>query len=77
MNIESHFPEILNNTMCKHAITHFDSQTGSWFFIVIDDDSLGPAASGTRMKTYRSPQEGLIDAIRLASSMTHKWPYST
>ena len=54
-------------------VSRFHSQTDSWIFIALHDDSLGPALGGTRMKVYPSPAAGLRDAMRLARGMTNKW----
>jgi len=57
-----------------HAtITRFHAPTESWIIIVIDDVTRGPAVGGTRLKVYRSPLEGLEDALRLSKGMTDKW----
>ncbi|MDH3690096.1 MAG: hypothetical protein OEU36_11530 [Gammaproteobacteria bacterium] len=71
--MKDRFRQIIDDAKPRHAVTHLDRRTGSWIFIVVDDDTLGPAAGGTRMKEYEAPQEGLIDALRLASNMTRKW----
>ena len=47
--------------------------SGSWIFLALHDDTLGNAAGGTRLKSYKSPADGLRDAMRLAEGMTHKW----
>ncbi len=49
-----------------------DPQSGLHCFIAIHDTSLGPALGGTRIYPYRSPQEALDDALRLAKAMTYK-----
>jgi leucine dehydrogenase len=51
----------------------FDKQTRSWIIIAIHSSVLGPAAGGTRMKTYASLEEAVKDAQRLAEGMTYKW----
>jgi len=55
------------------VITRYDRQTGTWIFICLDDDSLGNTTGGTRMRQYPQPSDGLLDAMRLAHGMTHKW----
>lgn len=55
------------------VITRYDRPTGTWIFICIDDDTLGRATGGTRLRTYEDPADGLLDAMRLARGMTHKW----
>ncbi|WP_423929302.1 Glu/Leu/Phe/Val dehydrogenase dimerization domain-containing protein [Candidatus Palauibacter sp.] len=37
------------------------------------DTRLGPATGGTRMTSYETPVDGLVDAMRLAEGMTSKW----
>jgi leucine dehydrogenase len=41
-------------------------------FIVIYNDNLGPALGGTRIARYKTSNEALTDAIKLAESMTYK-----
>lgn len=55
------------------VVVRRDRPTGSWIFIAIHDDTLGPPSGGTRMRTYPVPAEGLADAMRLAEGMTQKW----
>lgn len=50
-----------------------DPDTDTWIFIALHDTRMGPAVGGTRMKTYSTPGEGLLDAMRLAEGMTYKW----
>jgi leucine dehydrogenase len=57
----------------RAVITRYDRPTGTWIFICIHDDTLGHATGGTRMRIYDDPAEGLLDAMRLARGMTHKW----
>ena len=57
----------------RAIITRYDRPTGSWIFICIDDDTLGKSTGGTRMRIYEDPADGLLDAMRLARGMTHKW----
>ncbi|HEX2167073.1 MAG TPA: Glu/Leu/Phe/Val dehydrogenase dimerization domain-containing protein [Longimicrobiales bacterium] len=40
--------------------------------IAIHDTTLGPALGGTRFWNYRSDEEAVIDALRLARGMTYK-----
>ncbi|MYA64519.1 MAG: amino acid dehydrogenase [Gemmatimonadetes bacterium] len=48
-------------------------ETGSWIFIALHDATLGRPTGGCRLRTYRSPADGLRDAMRLAEGMTWKW----
>ncbi len=50
-----------------------DPATDTWIFIALHDTRMGPAVGGTRMKTYPTLGEGLLDAMRLAEGMTYKW----
>lgn len=49
-----------------------DKQSGLKAIIVIHDTTLGPALGGTRMWTYKSEEDALEDALRLARGMTYK-----
>ncbi|MCP4203478.1 MAG: amino acid dehydrogenase [bacterium] len=55
------------------VVANFDKPTGSWIFICIHDNTLGPSTGGTRIATYASPADGLHDAMRLSEGMTQKW----
>ncbi len=55
------------------TVVRHDRPTGTWIFIALHDDTLGPAMGGTRIKVYERPADGLRDAQRLAEGMTHKW----
>lgn len=60
----------------EEIISRFDRETGAWIFIAIHSTKLGPAAGGTRMKSYPSQKEALSDGMRLASGMTYKFALS-
>lgn len=49
-----------------------DKQSGLKAIIAIHDTTLGPALGGTRMWTYRSEEDAVEDALRLAKGMTYK-----
>jgi leucine dehydrogenase len=55
------------------VIVRHDRPTGAWIFIAIHSTRLGPAAGGTRMKSYPDVQAALQDALRLAGAMTYKF----
>ncbi|NOQ95633.1 MAG: phenylalanine dehydrogenase, partial [Desulfobacterales bacterium] len=55
------------------VIVRHDRHTGAWIFIAIHSTHLGPAAGGTRMKSYPDVQEALQDVFRLAAGMTYKF----
>ncbi|WP_339062533.1 Glu/Leu/Phe/Val dehydrogenase [Tepidibacillus marianensis] len=49
-----------------------DNASGLKAIIAIHDTTLGPALGGTRMWTYASEEDAIIDALRLARGMTYK-----
>ncbi|MGM8214061.1 Leu/Phe/Val dehydrogenase [Bacillaceae bacterium W0354] len=49
-----------------------DKSSGLKAIIAIHDTTLGPALGGTRMWTYKTEEEAVIDALRLARGMTYK-----
>jgi leucine dehydrogenase len=55
------------------VIVRYDRPTGAWIFIAIHSTRLGPAAGGTRMKSYSDVQAALQDAFRLAAGMSYKF----
>ena len=55
------------------VLTEFDRPTGTWIFVCIHDNTLGPSTGGTRIACYDSPADGLRDAMRLSEGMTQKW----
>jgi leucine dehydrogenase len=55
------------------VVVRHDRPTGTWIFVALHDDTLGPATGGCRMKVYDRPEDGLLDALRLAEGMTYKW----
>lgn len=57
-----------------HAVLQrYDRPTGTWIFIALHDPSRGMMVGGCRMKVYPTPEDGLLDAMRLGRGMTHKW----
>ncbi len=55
------------------VVSHFDPATDAWIFIALHDATLGVPMGGTRLMEYPTPEDGLLDAMRLAEGMTHKW----
>ncbi|MEK5439058.1 MULTISPECIES: Glu/Leu/Phe/Val family dehydrogenase [Paenibacillus] len=49
-----------------------DKASGLKAIIAIHDTTLGPALGGTRMWTYATEEEAIVDALRLAKGMTYK-----
>ena len=70
---EKSFLELIEAWDGTGIVVRHDEPTGSWIFIALHDDTLGPAVGGCRMKEYARPEDGLRDALRLARGMTHKW----
>jgi leucine dehydrogenase len=57
----------------KKLVLCNDSDVGLRAVIVIHSTALGPATGGTRMWTYASEEEAIMDALRLARGMTYKY----
>jgi leucine dehydrogenase len=55
------------------VVCRYDAESEAWIFICLHDNSLGVPTGGTRMAVYESPADGLLDGMRLAEGMTHKW----
>lgn len=55
------------------VVVRHDPSTGAWIFVALHDHTLGVPTGGLRMKLYDRPEDGLVDALRLAEGMTHKW----
>jgi leucine dehydrogenase len=49
-----------------------DKSSGLKAIIAIHDTTLGPALGGTRIYDYKTDEEAIIDALRLAKGMTYK-----
>jgi leucine dehydrogenase len=56
----------------ERVVIRYDAPSGAWMFICMHSTRLGPAGGGTRMRVYESPQDGLLDAMRLSKAMTTK-----
>ena len=57
----------------ENVVVRHDKPSGSWIFIAIHSTRLGPAAGGTRMKSYPDARAALNDALRLSAGMTCKF----
>ena len=66
------FDELLRAWDGEEVVVRYDAPSGTWMFVCVHSTALGPAAGGTRMKTYAHPRDGLADGLRLSSSMTRK-----
>ncbi len=69
----SDFLDILEPWDGLGVLVRRDRPTGTWIFVALHDDALGPATGGCRMKVYERPEDGLRDALRLSEGMTYKW----
>lgn len=66
------FEELIRGWDGEHVAIRFDAPSGSWMMIGVHSTVLGPSMGGTRMKAYRSPEDGLTDVLRLSQAMTMK-----
>ena len=57
----------------KKLVLCNDTDVGLRAVIAIHSTALGPATGGTRMWTYASEEEAIMDALRLARGMTYKY----
>ncbi|HLU22232.1 branched-chain amino acid dehydrogenase [Lederbergia graminis] len=64
--------EYMNEYDYEQLLFCQDEQSGLKAIIAIHDTTLGPALGGTRMWTYKSEEDAIIDALRLARGMTYK-----
>jgi len=64
--------EVLSDWDGENALISYDARTGSHLFIALHSRRLGPAAGGTRLRTYPTPADALRDATLLARAMTYK-----
>jgi leucine dehydrogenase len=57
----------------KKVVLLNDSDVGLRAVIAVHSTALGPATGGTRMWTYASEEDAIMDAMRLARGMTYKY----
>jgi len=57
----------------KKVVLCNDNAVGLRAVIAIHSTALGPATGGTRMWTYESEEDAILDALRLARGMTYKY----
>lgn len=65
--------ELIEGWDGETVLVRHDKPTGSWIFVAIHSTRLGPAAGGTRMKSYPDARAALRDALRLGAGMTCKF----
>lgn len=56
----------------EQVVLCHDKASGLKAIIAIHDTTLGPALGGTRMWTYASEDDAILDALRLSRGMTYK-----
>jgi leucine dehydrogenase len=66
------FEELIRGWDGEHIVVRHDEPANTWMLIGVHSTVLGPAMGGTRMKAYRSLDEGLADVLRLSQAMTMK-----
>src|SRR5699024_4512522 len=64
--------EALDKHDYEQLIYCYDKPSGLKAIIVIHDTTLGPALGGLRIWNYKTEEEALHDALRLAKGMTYK-----
>ncbi len=65
--------DLIKSWSGQSVVVSYDQPTGTWIFVAIHNTALGRATGGCRMRVYETPEEGLMDAMRLAEGMTYKW----
>ena len=66
------FEDLIRGWDGEHVVARFDEPSAPWMLVGVHSTVLGPAMGGTRMKAYRSADEGLHDVLRLSQAMTMK-----
>jgi len=66
------FEELLERWDGEQVAVRYDEPTRAWMFLGVHSTVLGPAMGGTRLKTYRQPEDGLRDVLRLSAAMSYK-----
>ncbi|MDX1622419.1 MAG: Glu/Leu/Phe/Val dehydrogenase dimerization domain-containing protein [Gemmatimonadota bacterium] len=64
--------DLITEAHHEQVVFCHDEKAGLQSIIAIHDTTLGPALGGTRMWTYRSTLEALVDVLRLSEGMTYK-----
>lgn len=64
--------EYMEKYRFEQLVLCHDQTSGLRAIIAIHNTYLGPALGGTRMWTYQTEDEALLDALRLARGMTYK-----
>ncbi len=56
----------------EQVVSYFDDETGLRAFIALHNTRRGPAVGGARLWHYDTPQDALLDVLRLSEGMTYK-----
>lgn len=64
--------EYMEKYQFEQLVLCHDQSSGLRAIIAIHNTFLGPALGGTRMWTYQTEDEAILDALRLARGMTYK-----
>lgn len=64
--------EEMKKSNTEQIVFNYNKDTGLKSIIAINDTTVGPAIGGCRILDYDSTDEAVVDAIRLATGMTHK-----
>jgi len=64
---------LLQSWSGQEVMVRYDREADAWMFIALHSTKGKRSVGGVRMKVYPTPEDGLLDAIRLAEGMTHKW----
>ena len=64
---------LIKNWDGESLVLTYDQPARTWIIIAIHSTVLGPAAGGTRIKTYPNLSDSILEAQRLAAGMTYKW----
>jgi leucine dehydrogenase len=64
--------DLISQTDHEQVVFCHDASCGYKGIIAIHNTTLGPALGGTRFWNYRTDQEAVVDALRLARGMTYK-----
>jgi leucine dehydrogenase len=57
----------------EQVVTRYDPATRAWMFVCVHSSRLGPATGGTRLRSYASVDDALVDGLRLSAGMTRKF----
>jgi leucine dehydrogenase len=56
----------------EEVIVRRGRRSGLYVVVAVHSTALGPALGGARLWSYRTPGDGIADAMRLSEAMTHK-----